>query len=158
MYIVSHEISEELKPLWFEEVAYKKENLHSIKPNTLPPVNYDSHIINSHSITHIETPKHTQKDGHSIDWYFNNSIEHFYGEVLVIKLLGDKYIKIDDKSDIYHWEISLEELKLALKGSTPKKLLITTKDYPGVDGFHDPKYVLTLTQEAADFLIANRWV
>ena len=48
----------------------------------------------------------------------------------------------------------LKELKVVLGNKAPDKLLLTTDHYlKNKDGFHDPNYVLTLTQEAADWLI-----
>lgn len=149
MFVISHTISKNLQPLWREDFVYEKENLYSITPNALPPVNYDTHLINSHSLTHIETPLHTNKDGKSIDWYFKNAPEHFYGEALVLKLKGNKYSKVDECS--YHWVISLKELKQALGSQRPKKLLITSEFYLKLNGIHNPNYVLTLSQEAANF-------
>jgi arylformamidase len=152
MYIISQEISEDLDALWFEGVAYMKKNLYSILPDRLPPIHYDSHTLNPHSLTHIETPKHTQINGKSIDWYFDNAQEHFYGECLVCKLSGDFY---QEKAEgVYHWEVSLNQLKIALDGKRPKKLLLTSEGYPmNRHGFHDPNYILTLSMEAASFLV-----
>jgi kynurenine formamidase len=144
-------ISEELEPLWLEKSAYSRENIYSITSESLPPVHYDSHTLNPHSITHIESPKHTQLNGKSIDWYFENSPCHFYGKCEVVKLDGDFY---QEKSKgIFHWEVTLEQLLKALNDKRPQKLLLTSHNYPvNSNGFHNPNYVLTLSLEAADFL------
>ena len=152
MYIISQQITEEIDGLWFEGKAYQKQNLYSIQDDSLPPVNYDSHIINAHSLTHIETPKHTQKDGKTIDWYYENATNHFYGKCTLIKLKGNHYKEIS--SGLYHWEVSLLELKDALGGKKPHKLLLTTDFYPkNSNDYHDPSYVLTLSIEAAEYLV-----
>jgi kynurenine formamidase len=149
--IISQFINEELPGLWMEGQAYKKENLYSIS-GANPPVNYDSHTINSHSLTHIETSKHTQENGESITDNFRD-LNKFFGSCLVIKLIGNGYMKISE--DVYHWCISLDELKNALGDKRPKKVLITTDNYPtNKHGFHDPNYVLTLSQEAAAYLVS----
>lgn len=57
---------------WMEGAAYEQENIYQIQEGMLPPVNYDKHILKPHSLTHIETPKHTQKNGKGIDYYIKN--------------------------------------------------------------------------------------
>ncbi len=52
-------------------------------------------------------------------------------------------------------EISIEDIESRLtylgEREFPEKILISTKDYPqNANGFHEPKYVITLTQEAAE--------
>lgn len=148
-YLISQTISENLKPQWGESHVYKKENLYSIEPGKLPPVNYDSHILNSHSLTHIEAETHVVKDGKNLDHYFQAN--YFYGPAVVVKLKGNRYNP--------HWEVSLSELKENLERVTkdfPGKILLTSENYPeNENGFHHPDHVLTLSQEAADFLVAH---
>lgn len=151
-YILSPLITENSLPMWQEDAVYKKESLYSISQNKLPPVNYDKHIICGHSLTHAEAPKHIQNHGKTIDQYFEAN--YFYGKCTVIRLEGNKYKKVDDH--IFHWEVSLKELQDSLDGMRPSKLLITTNNYrKNKDGFHDPNYVLTLSKEAANWLIEN---
>jgi kynurenine formamidase len=73
----------------------------------------------------------------------------------VIKLQGNKY---ESKGNgIYHWIISRQEIedKVSIQKTIPNKILISTDFYPlNNDGYHDPNYVLTLSQEAADYLIS----
>lgn len=141
--------------MWGEGPSYQRKNIFSIESGKLPPVNYDEHILRPHSLTHIETAAHTQKHGHTVDYYFKNHLNYFYGSTLVVKLTGDKYKSLGD--DIFHWEISEDEIRLALKKyeSIPSKILISTeKYYQNPEGYHDPKYVLTLSQAAADYLTA----
>ena len=152
-YVLSPLITENSEAMWFEGAAYSKDAIFSIIPGKMPPVNYDQHILNSHSLTHVEAPKHVSNEGKTVDQFFNSN--HFFGGCIVVKLEGDNYKKVGD--DVYHWEVSLDELKLALKNKIPKKLLLTTEVYHrNKDGYHDPNYVLTLSQEAADWLISSK--
>ncbi len=151
-YILSPLITEDTDSMWFEDSVYSKERVYSISPGAKPPVNYDKHIINSHSLTHIEAPKHVVNDGKTVDEYFNTS--HFFGSCTVIKLEGNNYKNIGN--GVFHWAVSLSELKAVLNNKIPKKLLVTTKEYPkNKDGYHDPNYVLTLSLEAAQWLISS---
>lgn len=148
-YIISQTISESIPPLWFEGKAYQKENLYSIADGKLPPVNYDSHILNSHSLTHIEAETHVVEDGKSLDHYFGQ--KYFYGPAVVVKLKGNRYNP--------HWEVTEDELKRALLKTLngkpfPGKILLTSENYPMTNyGYHDPESILTLSQEAATYLL-----
>ena len=155
-YVLSPKINHNSQAMWMEGPAYEKKAIYSISSGKLPPVNYDEHILRPHSLTHFETPAHTINDGKRLDSFYHD-LNNFYGETLVIKLQGSKYSSIGN--GISHWVISKNELEvkiqsLNLKG-TPKKILISTDFYPiNNDGYHDPNYVLTLSQEAADYLIS----
>jgi arylformamidase len=145
--------------MWAEGAAYQKKSIYSIEPGKNPPVNYDEHIIRSHSLTHIETPAHTQKNGKRLESYYADGLTHFYGKTLVIKLSGDKYKAVS--KDVSHWIITKEDIQDRLDAlkitETPNKILITTEIYyENSQGYHDPNYVLTLSQSAADFLISNK--
>ncbi len=151
-YILAPLITDNSEGMWFEGTAYSKESIYSIVPGEMPPVNYDKHILSSHSLTHVEAPKHVSNDGKTVDQYFNSS--YFFGGCTVVKLKGNNYKDIGD--DIYHWEVSLNELQLALNNKIPRKLLLTTEIYhKNKDGYHDPNYVLTLSQAAADWLVSS---
>lgn len=151
-YILSPIITEDCDGMWFEGQAYKKEQIYKIEEGILPPVNYDRHLINSHSLTHAECPKHTQNNGKTIDGFFKGNF--FYGNCTVIRLKGNNYKEVSES--IYHWEVSVDELKASLKGKSPAKLILTVDDYKkNKNGFHDPNYVLTLSQEAASWLVEN---
>lgn len=151
-YILSPLIKENMQGMWGEGSAYENENIYKIKAGQLPPVNYDKHILKSHSLTHIEGSKHIENQGESVDKYFSGN--YFYGDCTVLKLKGNKYKKLGE--GVFHWEVSLEELKNAIGNKKINKLLITTEiTYLNRDGFHDPNYVLTLSIEAAEYLIDN---
>lgn len=157
IYPISQIIHESIPSLWGEAFAYKKDNLYSIEEGKLPPVHYDSHVLNSHSLTHIEAEAHVVKGGKTLDFYFDDP-SFFYGQCLVVKLTGNRY---EAKGNgIYHWEVSKEELETGMKRvmgdkAFPGKILLTTENYPVTSyDYHDPNYVLTLSQEAADYLIS----
>jgi arylformamidase len=152
-YVLSPKISHNSSAMWMEGSAYEKKTIYSISSGTLPPVNYDEHILRPHSLTHFETPAHTNETGKRLDSFYQD-LNYFFGETLVIKLQGNKY---ESKgSGIFHWVISKEELETKLKSKKiPFKILISTDFYPlNNDGYHDPNYVLTLSQEAADYLLS----
>ena len=154
-FILSPKIKLDSPGMWGEGKAYTKNNVYSIGSQP-PPVHYDSHIINAHSLTHFEAPAHTAKDGKTIESFFDRPEKFFYGRVAVIRLVGSNYRSISN--DTYHWEITKEEIVQGLVeiGLTevPDKLFITTESYfVNEEGFHDPKKVLTLSQNAANFLV-----
>ncbi len=157
-YVLSPMIVEHSPGMWFEGHAYEKKSIYSIESGKIPPVNYDEHIIRSHSLTHLETPAHTQKDGKKLEYYYDQKLEYFYGETLVIKLDGNHYKEIGNGH--FHWVIEEGQIKERLNAlginSLPSKILITTNNYPeNKEGYHDPQYVLTLSLEAAVYLTSG---
>lgn len=158
-HVLSPLISTDAPGMWFEGPAYSKKNIYSLEPGKQPPVNYDEHTLRPHSLTHLETPAHTQKNGNRLDFYYEKHVNFFFGKTLVLRLRGNNYQALGN--NIFHWVISLKELKESLaEFSTknfPEKILITTEFYQqNNDGYHDPNYVLTLSQEAADYLISHQ--
>lgn len=151
-FILSPLITEDIEGMWFEGTAYSKDSIYSIVPGKMPPVNYDKHILNSHSLTHVEAPKHVSNDGNTVDQYFDSN--YFFGGCTVVKLKGNNYQDVGN--DLYHWEVSLDELRLALNNKIPQKLLLSTEIYhKNKNGYHDPSYILTLSQSAADWLVSS---
>ncbi|MCB9095982.1 MAG: cyclase family protein [Halobacteriovoraceae bacterium] len=159
-YVLSPLIHSELPALWMEGAPYSKANIYQIREGQLPPVNYDAHTLKAHSLTHIEAPSHTQNLGATVDEYFKKP-QTLFGKAIVLKLQGNNYKLVDSEKQIFHWEVSLEELKENLTRAFRdtiqfSKLLLTTEYYPlNHFGFHDPNFVLTLSQEAADWLIGQ---
>lgn len=137
---------------WFEGPAYEKESLYKIEEGKLPPVNYDKHILKPHSLSHIETPLHTQKDGKGIDYFFQLNPSYFYGKCIVIKFENEGWKDLEN--GIKHKIIELDELKAKLAAYDKiEKILITVEGIEENEfGHHDPKYVLTLSLEAAEYL------
>ena len=158
-YFLSPLITSELPGLWMEGAPYKKENIYKIEKDKLPPINYDVHTFKPHSLPHLETPKHTSNEGKTLDFYWENCKSYFYGPCVVIKLKGDKYLPNERVPNHYHWEVTRQELQTAIYNCTgsevvPAKIFLTTELYPLTkDGYHDPNYVLTLSLEAADWLV-----
>jgi arylformamidase len=157
-YILSPLITSNSAGMWQEGPAYEAENIYKIRKNSFPPVNYDKHILKPHSLTHLETPAHTQIDGKRIEYFYKSHLNFFYGPTLVIKLDGNKYSETSNTL-IKHWIITKEELKSRIEFVSPSfippKILITSNYCPlNSDGYHDPNFVLTLSQDAANYLIS----
>lgn len=157
-YILSPQIKVNQKGLWQEGMSYSKESIYKIDGQSLPPVNYDAHILKPHSLTHAEASLHTTADGKNLDSYFMQ-LNYFYGKCFVIKLQDKKYELIDKEKNIYKRVIQKQELEDHLKQiKNPdqfSKILISTEDTPyNTDGYHKENYVLTLSQEAADYLVS----
>lgn len=156
-YILSPLIKEKSPGMWNEGDAYTKKSIYSIQSGQLPPVNYDEHTLRAHSLTHMETPAHTQENGNRIGYYYQNDLTKFYGRVLLIKLKGNNYKPVENMICVFHWIISLDELKARISDIALKpfsKILITSEFCPlNTDGYHDPNYVLTLSEEAAAYLV-----
>lgn len=153
-YVISPPIKLNSKGEWFEGDAYEKESLYQISDNKLPPVNYDKHMLKPHSLTHIETPLHVDENGYAIDYYFENKPNHFFGKCVVLKFSNDSWIEKDN--GIKQRIISLLELKEKLKQyNNIEKVLITIE---GIEensyGYHNPNFVLTLSLEAAQYLVS----
>lgn len=150
-YVLSPVIKDGSPGMWNEGSAYERTNIYT--RNGSPPVNYDAHTLRPHSLTHFETPAHTQDSGKLIDDYYHSNLNIFFGQTIVVKLPGNNYRPIGEGK--FHWVISREELAGRLQNFAiiPPKILITTEYCPlNPSGFHDPEYVLTLSQEAADYL------
>ena len=151
-YILSPLIKENMQGMWGEGAPYSKEIIYKLTEGGLPPVNYDKHIIKSHSLPHIESSRHISNNGKCTHEFF--STNHYFGSCRVIRFQGDNFKELND--GVFHWEISLDELQEKLNNNIPNKLLITIDNYKkNKDGFHDPNYVLTLSQEAATWLTSS---
>jgi arylformamidase len=163
-YFIAPMIVQNQPGLWGEGSAYNRDNIHSLINKKLhaPPVNYDSHTLKPHSISHFDAPLHVLEQGSSIDKYFSpEKLSTFYGKVTLVKLRNNNY-KMSKISGIYHWEVSLDELQTGLleaQGTSeiPEKLLLTTDPYKGPQNDQqDPNFVLTLSIEAAKWLCSSK--
>jgi arylformamidase len=156
-YILSPIISLNTEALWGEGPPYTKQEIYKIEENKLPPVNYSSYTIKPHSLTHVESSKHTHSSGETIDSTYKNP-NYYFGKVVVLKLKGDLYKLINKELSIFHWEVTTEQIQQELKRlniTQFNKIIITTENtLINKDGFHNPNYVLTLSQSAADYLIS----
>tara|TARA_Y100000296_G_scaffold84075_1_gene116463 strand:+ start:141 stop:845 length:705 start_codon:yes stop_codon:yes gene_type:complete len=151
-YIISPPIKLNSKGEWLEGAAYTKESLYRIEKDQLPPVNYDKHILKPHSLCHVETPLHVEEDGRSIDQFYKENLNHFFGKCIVVKFKNDGWKDIGN--GLKHKIIGLEELKEKIgKYKSIEKVLISVNDIKENDyGYHDPSYIVTLSLEAANFL------
>lgn len=68
-YVLSPIIKLDSPGMWSEGAAYEKKSIYSIDSGKNPPVNYDTHILRPHSLTNLETPAHTQKDGKRLETF-----------------------------------------------------------------------------------------
>ncbi len=139
---------------WNEGSPYTKTNIYKKSSGAMPPVNYDSHTLKPHSLTHVESARHTLNDGQTLDILINEHPEYFYGDCVLMKFDG-KYKQIDE--NIFVKEITLNEILSKINELhltiIPPKILITTHNYP-IDsfGYHKQNYVLILSLEAAKFI------
>lgn len=163
-YILSPLIDEDTAGLWGEGNAYQRKTIYKIQNESLPSVNYDEHLLRPHSLPHAEGSKHTQADGFTIDYYFNHIPESFFGECLLLKFSHPKFSAVNPEGSIFHWIISVDELKEKIKevaGITYslEKIAITLSDDvlpKTLNNTHDPNYVVTISEEAAQFLIEQK--
>ena len=141
-YVLSPKIKQGSSAMWMEGPAYEKRTIYSISSGKAPPINYDEHILRPHSLTHFETPAHTNLDGKRLDSFYKDP-NYFFGSTFVVKLQGNKYASREN--GIYQSKISRAEIETKIKAqkSIPNKILISTDFYPvNNDGYHDPNYVL----------------
>ncbi len=154
-YILTPLIQESFEPMWNEGQIYEKKNIYKIGKPSQPPVNYDQHNFKPHSMTHIETPAHTEVDGQLMSHYLKNHQNYFYGPTTVLKIKNSQFLKTKDNT--YHWSLTSAELQEKISSFSDKihsKILIAPDVYE-VDqfGFHAQNYVFTLSAAAAHMLI-----
>jgi arylformamidase len=153
-YIISPKITLGSEGEWHEGSAYERESLYCIKEGKLPPVNYDKHILKPHSLTHIETPLHVEKDANGVDHYFKDGGTIFFGKAHVVKFENTGWKQLDE--GLQHKVISIDELMNKIsKLECVERILISVD---GIDenqhGYHDPKKIVTLSLKAAEYLTA----
>ncbi|WKE65172.1 hypothetical protein PVT67_16135 [Gallaecimonas kandeliae] len=154
-YYLGHPCHNQLPALWGEGQPFERQALYRKREGQLPPINYDSHLFKPHSLTHLETSAHIDNAGMTVDAVFSQRASSLFGPCLVLRLQGDGFRSLGN--GISHWEVSLAELKAALvphELPSPLRLLLTVDDYPlDQAGFHDPAKVLTLSEDAARYLV-----
>lgn len=158
-YVLSPTIKLKSPGMWREGEAYSKDNIYNIKEGVLPPVNYDAHTLKPHSLTHAESSLHVLKNGKSIDSYFEDP-SYLYGSAVVLKFSAKNYKPLPGKDGFFHYEVSLENIKERIKPylseAFPTKVLISTEKYQvNEEGYHLPSCALTLSKEAANYLVAE---
>lgn len=155
-YILSPTIQIDTPALWNEGSIYEREAIYQIKDNKLPPVNYDKHSFKPHSLTHLETPAHTQNHGKRLEYYISKHPELFYGACSVIKLGGNRFISQENGTRV--WEIQEDEIDTVIRTlpKLHKKILIAPEDYPiNAHGYHDERFVFVLSKRAAKLLVSK---
>jgi hypothetical protein len=161
-YVLTPIIEEDFEGLWNEGAPYQRTCIYKIQNDKLPSVNYDEHRLKPHSLPHAEGSRHTQEFGHTIDYYFKNAKDSFFGECLLLKFKNPKFVKVESLQGVFHWEITEEELRMKLfslvkKTYSLKKIAITIDDEilpRNARDLHDQNYVVTLSIDAANFLIS----
>lgn len=155
IYNISNSINQNLPGLWNEGKPFEKSEIYSIQENKLPPVNYDSFVIKSHSITHCESLRHIDNEGEYLADIIKSKPQYFYGDCLVLKFVVN-YTHIGD--DLFLKIIDIEEFERKIRSLKtkviPKKLLFTTENYPENEfGYHKENYVLIISDELARHLV-----
>lgn len=160
-YVLSPLIHSDLPPLWQEGAPYQTETIYAAGPKE-PPIWYEAHTLRPHSLPHFDAPAHTQSGGSTIDAYFEGAALHkLYGPALVVKLQAPDWQPVPGTPGAFHFEVDAETLKAAVQRASgrsepPAKLLLSLRDLP-VDerGQHAPGHALTLSREAAAWLLTN---
>jgi kynurenine formamidase len=157
IYVIGNKINIRVEGLWNEGQPYSRRTIYKIEKDKLPPVNYDEHIFKPHSLTHVESPLHTNEEGKDLCSYIMEHPEYFFGEVVVLKFEND-YEKVSENPLLYKKVVNLneltEKLRIICKDRIPSKVLMTTKDYPtNAEGYHRDNYVFVLSESAADYLV-----
>lgn len=162
-YFIAPKVTRGQPGLWMEGSAYEVESIIDINLDDpkKPPVNYEKHILKPHSICHIESPLHILKNGHTVDSYFSTEKSKcLWGKALVVKLKGNKFQPSSRLENHWQWSVTKEELEteirtLGVEPSSIEKLLLTVDALPlNKAEQHDQAYVLTLSVEAAQWLIS----
>ncbi len=159
IYVIGNKIKAEMAGFWNEGTPYSRRNIYSKQANTLPPVNYDEHTLKPHSLTHAESPLHTNNDGKPLHSYIEKSPHFFFGEALVLKF-PNNYVGIDGTENTYIKIITRNEIESKINEvcngkAIPPKILLTTENYPeNENAFHAENYILVLDVEAAEYLIS----
>ncbi|HEY9720533.1 MAG TPA: cyclase family protein [Oscillatoriaceae cyanobacterium] len=160
-YVLSPLIHAGLPALWREGAPYQAETIYASGPDE-PPIWYSAHTLRPHSLPHLDAPAHTQPGGRTVEAYFEEGPRRsLYGPALVVKLTSPEWQPVPGARDAFHWEVGVEALQPAVHRLTgeefpPDKLLLTLADLPrDAQRQHDPRFALTLSREAAGWLLSN---
>ena len=158
-YILSPLIRPDAPGLWAEGAPYTVEPIYDLCNPAHPPVRYDAHRLAPHSLPHVDAPSHILEDGGDVGSYFTpERLGSLYGPVLLLKLAtpdwqdapGGRHCRVDAAM------LRSEVLRATGRDSAPDKLILSLADLPmTAQGQHDPAAALTLTEAAADWLLAN---
>ena len=151
--VLSPVLNKNIKGVWGEGDPYNKQVIYDMSEDG-PPVNYSSYEFKPHSLPHIESAAHTQKDARTLDSYFQNKeYSLFYGNVLVLKFEANHMKPCQHNPKVQIKEITLSELQEKIKEVSgelqiPDKIIIGFK---GKARSYDN--VLLLSHEAASWLV-----
>lgn len=158
-YVLSPLIRPDAPGLWAEGAAYRVEPVYDLANPAHPPVRYGAHRLAPHSLAHADAPSHILEDGGDIETYFSPArLGNLYGPVLLLKLraphwqlvAGQKHCAVDAAS------LRAEVLRASGREAPPDKLILSLAELPQTtSGQHDPAHALTLTLDAAEWLLAN---
>ncbi len=158
-YVLSPLIRPDAPGLWAEGAAYRVEPVYDLANPAHPPVRYGAHRLAPHSLPHADAPSHIIEDGGDIETYFTPArLRNLYGEVLLLKLQNPRWTEVAGQR---HCAVDAAALRAEIRRATgaeaiPDKLILTLADLPQTAaGLHDPAHALSLTEDAADWLLSN---
>jgi arylformamidase len=163
-YFIGGNINSSIPGLWGEGNPYQASTIYDILSTDpkLPPVNYQSHTIKPHSLTHVDAASHIIIGADAIDAYFHpDRSQCFYGETLVVKLEGAKWQDVPGDKNTKLWRITRDELesqvfKITGTRSPPTKIIVAPKEVATTkDGYHNPDFIFVLSVDAANWLVQN---
>ncbi len=159
-YVLSPLIRPDAPGLWAEGAPYTVEPVYDLCNPAHPPVRYGAHRLAPHSLPHVDAPSHILEDGADVGAYFApDRLANLYGRVLLLKLAAP--IWRDAPGGTRHCAVDAAMLRAEIVRATsrdqaPDKLILTVAALPeAANGQHDPAHALTLTEDAADWLLAN---
>lgn len=158
-YVLSPMIAPEAPGLWAEGAAYTVEPVYDLCNPAHPPVRYGAHRLAPHSLPHVDAPSHILEDGAPVEAYFTPArLASLHGPALLLKLRAPRW---QDVAGQRHCAVDAETLRAEIRRATgtdmpPEKLILTLAELPQDGrGQHDPAHALTLTEDAARWLLAN---
>jgi arylformamidase len=156
-YVLSPMIQPSMPALWAEGAPYKAETIYDLHNPQHPPVRYGAHTIKPHSLPHVDAPAHIMENGHTIDGYFSSSKDKcLYGPVTLLKLQNPVWKEAGAQ---HHCEVDANCLQAELRRvgvQATDKLILSLANLPlSPEGQHDPNYALTLSADAAEYLLEN---
>jgi len=169
-YFLSLPIKASMPGLWKEGAPYERKLIYDgcrpdCAPGT-PPVNYDAHIFKPHSLTHADAPAHIAENGKTIEKFFgaDTAPSALWGKATVLKFEAADFVRceITGFTDHFVLRISLNLLKRKIlkhadQKTLPDRILISANNIPK-DPYigHDPRWVLVLEEDAAEWLVSNK--
>lgn len=159
-YVLSPALRVDQPGLWGEGAALEATpRFRPDAPNS-PPVRADSWRIEPHSLPHLDAPNHIIEGAGDVESLFApERLAGLWGPCHLLKLRNPVWRELGN--GLRHAEVALETLQSEMKrafglDSPPEKLLLTLDALPTTaQGLHDPLAALTLSIEAAEWLLSN---